>query len=366
MNVQAPAQQEKINAARRRLGVGLFRLAVRFSRGDSTQAQRENAIKELKRRRRSIDGKSSVRYLRDQVDACSNLIRSARTQRIKNRARSVRPNGVTRPKIAGVLRIQTGGRNALEHRLADRLSSHIKTVMRKELRLDSAGSLNVSITRDPSDVGVQQPARLDYSYYGKSYPGAVRPPKKIVDTTITIPAAWRLRVQRRGLAEVDGLITLDAQQLEGTQADFEVFAATWLQQGRGYTVSDVRGYIARHIKSGETYHGKTAEQALRGVHRKLGTRKANAKLQNLLDKHGLDQIVTNHPDLDVTLNDARNAGACEYGIKAWCERCDLHYEDGSATLAEVYESYQQHPVPPARAAILNALRRHRRTVMKSA
>jgi len=63
--------QSRISTASARLGVGLFALAVKFSRTDTTAAAREAAIKATKRRRRSLDGKSGVRYLREQVVASS-------------------------------------------------------------------------------------------------------------------------------------------------------------------------------------------------------------------------------------------------------------------------------------------------------
>lgn len=354
--------QTRIAAARARLGVGLFSLSVRFSRTDSNQAAREAAIKATKRRRRSIDGKSGIRYLREQVDACSALIRESREQRQRSRRRLAggRPAGSRNPVLLPV--------GSTERRLERRLDIEISALISGPYRLDSAGDLDIAITRDPSAVGVKQSESFDRDFYARSYrtAGGFRPAKKITDTEITVPAAWWPRVKHNGLTQVDGLLTLDAQRAEGAPAGVDLFAATWLEQGRGYELRAMRGYIARDTNTGTTYHGADARKALLGLNRKLTGRKISAQLEDLLAKHGLGALVEHAPSLTVSVADARITGACEYGIRSWCERCGLPYEQGQATLAEVYACYQRHPMPEARAAILHAIRRQKRAVLKAA
>lgn len=368
MTESKTALQTRIAAARAHLGVGLFALACDFSRKDMAQAAREAAIKATKRRRRSLDGKSGVRYLREQVDACSALIRESREMRQQSRRRTTTPAGITHPRVDPIRRLYKGGRQALENRLAHRLDAEIGALVASAYRLDSAGSLDIEITRDPSAVGVKQAESFDRDFYAKSYrtAGGFRPAKKITDTEITVPAAWWSRVKHQDLTEVDGMLTLDAQRAEGAPADVDLYAAAWLEQGRGYELRATRGYIARDTTTGAAYHGADARKALLGLNRKLTGRKISAQLEDLLAKHGIGSLVERAPNLTVSIADARLTGACEYGIASWCNRCGLPYEAGQATLAEVYACYKKHPMPEARAAILHAIRRQKRAVLKTA
>jgi len=215
---------------------------------------------------------------------------------------------------------------------------------------------------------VKQTESFDRDFYAKSYrtAGGFRPSKKITDTEITVPAAWWSRVKHQSLTEVDGMLTLDAQRAEGAPAGVDLFAATWLEQGRGYELRATAGYIARDHDTGTTYHGADPRKALLGLNRKLTGRKISTQLEDLLTKHGIAGLVERAPNLNVSVADARLAGACEYGIASWCNRCGLPYEAGQATLAEVYACYQRHPMPEARAAILHAIRRQKRAVLKAA
>lgn len=83
------------------------------------------------------------------------------------------------------------------------------------------GAWSVVLTTDPAAVGIR------YSQY---YTGEKAGKWNIqaTDTVITVPADWRVRVQRRGLDIVDGLMTLDAAPLEAQGC--ELFAATWARR----------------------------------------------------------------------------------------------------------------------------------------
>ena len=61
----------------------------------------------------------------------------------------------------------------------------------------------------------------------------------------------------------------------------------------------------------------------------------------------------------VSIDDARRIGACEYGIRHWCETVGLDYDGGRASFSEVYEAYQRHPATEARAVLLRVIRRNR-------
>ena len=65
---------------------------------------------------------------------------------------------------------------------------------------------------------------------------------------ITIRASWRKNVESRGIAVVDGLLTLDARPAEDDlplRSGEEVLAATWVRQGRGTSLVGERGYLYR-------------------------------------------------------------------------------------------------------------------------
>lgn len=216
-------------------------------------------------------------------------------------------------------------------------------------RVAAHGELAVTLTRDPAAVGIKQAERHEWTQKGARYS------TRYQDTTITVPADWRVRVARRGLADVDGMLTLDASPLEGAPAGVELHAAVWLVQGRGTTVTAQRGVIAR--TAGLSYHGTDASQALAGLKRKQRAAEWDATLRTadlaaLIEKAGTGIVVS--------IADARAIGACEYGIKSWCHRTGLPYDAGSATLGQVYNAYQRDPAPEARAAMLHALRRTRR------
>jgi hypothetical protein len=237
---------------------------------------------------------------------------------------------------------------------AERLRAlRVKTVarvVREHLRLGANGELTVRLTDDPRQVGWAQVELTDRNVYRGSFKGWAC---NYRHSTVTVPALWRTRVERRGLAVVDGLVTVDAAPLDGAPDGIDLYAASWLQQSRGTAVDLVRGYIARTGRI--SYHGATAERALAGLRRKLTAVEWTAKLQTA----DLSDLVGKHAAVTVHVADAKAMGACEYGIRAWCAAVGLDYEAGAASIADVYAGYIARPQPEARAAILCALRRAR-------
>jgi hypothetical protein len=84
---------------------------------------------------------------------------------------------------------------------------------------------------------------------------------KSQEITVTIPLRWDARVNARGLAVVDGLLTLDAEPVKGPPEGIELYRATWARQGRGLELGRECGIIARHTESGTTYHSTAQEKA---------------------------------------------------------------------------------------------------------
>lgn len=233
-------------------------------------------------------------------------------------------------------------------RLATIRRQAVANVYENTYRQAAHGDVCVILTTDPAAVGVRQVESVDYDLYKGAYKGRAA---RVQDTTITAPATWRVRVQRAGLAVVDGMMTLDAARIESTGC--ELYAAAWIVQGRCTSVSVQRGYIAR--AGALSYHGATADQAMTGLARKARELAFSAHL-NAAD---LGELVAHCPSARVSVADARKIGACEYGIKSWCAAVGLDYDAGSATLGDVYAAYQREPRPEARATILHALRRNR-------
>jgi hypothetical protein len=209
------------------------------------------------------------------------------------------------------------------------------------------GEWFVNLTTDPAAVGIKTNAYYTGEKAGKWSIQAT-------DTKITVPADWRVRVQRKGLAVVDGLMTLDAAAMEANGC--ELFAATWARRTGAKNVTVDKGYIAR--ADGVSYHGATADQALSG----LAKKRRELALSIRLDAADLGDLVAKLASVRVSVGDARATGACVYGIRSWCAAVGLDFQAGSATLAEVYAAYQREPRPEARATLLRVLRRQRPTV----
>lgn len=245
-------------------------------------------------------------------------------------------------------------------RLDTRRREAILTTYRRLYRTPEIGHGDESIilTADPAAVGVAQQQSLDWDMYSRR----TRYPGQITDTTLTAPADWRRRVQAHGLAEVDGMMCLDAARLSGAPDGVDLWAATWIEQGRGYTVTARRGAIARQGLT--SYHGDSPAAALAGLRRKLAAQKRAAEWAAVIDTASVDTLLARLSDADlermqVRVSDARAEGACDYGIRSWCHATGLPYEAGAASLRAVWAAYQAQPRSEARAAILHALRRQR-------
>lgn len=217
------------------------------------------------------------------------------------------------------------------------------------LRTGQRDTVSVRLTADPARVGITQQEVKEWNFYSGAHKNH---PMLYKQWTVTVPADWRVRVQRRGLAVVDGMMTLDAAALEA--AGCELFAATWAMQGRGCNVSICRGYIAR--SGGTSYHAETINLALTGIARKS----RSVALTTMLAAADLSDLVSAAGSLSVSVSDARLTGSCEYGIKSWCNTVGLPYTAGAAPIAQVYAAYLREPRAEARAAILHALRRSRK------
>lgn len=339
------------------LGRRLWALALTWSRGadlPGTQADRAAAITACRGRKQVVAGSRSVRVAREAVEAAAQAIRAGRRDRNRRRLAGIR---------AGTLGALPSGAKLRAGTLEDRLAARTRALLRTHnpMRSGAAGgtTFTATLTRDPAAVGYAVTIGVNRDTYKGQYKGwAAREDHHAV----VVPHGWLVRVHKRGLAVVDGMPTLDAAPLDHAPDGIRLYAAVWAEQGRGYDVHTRRGVIAL-ADDGTAYHGADAEQAVRGLSRKLTGRRLSAEWAALAAA-SIDRFraaVAPHADLLVRVADARAIGACDYGIRSWCHQAGLDYDAGAATLAQVLDGYARHSAPEARAAIIHALRRARRS-----
>lgn len=162
----------------------------------------------------------------------------------------------------------------------------------------------------------------------------------------------------RGLADVDGLPTLDAVPLASPIAGVELFAAVWVEQGQGYSAKAVHGIIAR--AQGMTYHARTAPAAIAGLQRKFAQQGRPAPMTSQeaeRRERRLRKIDKRWGTTTVTMQDSLSMGNCLSGTRAWASAVGLDPDLGNATLSEVIAGYRKRPQLEALAVIFAVVRR---------
>lgn len=190
------------------------------------------------------------------------------------------------------------------------------------------------------------------------YRGAFKGWRANVDNhNICIPHDWRVRVQRKGIASLGGMLTLDALRLEAP-IGIVLYAAVWVTQGRGYALSIERGFIA--TQGNEHFHADTAENAILGIQAKgravaamrTTTTEMNMSINKFSEKYSKFAV-------DVSLADARNSGSCEYGIRSWCSSVGIDISRVHVPMVELLEAFRKMPLPEVRRTVLHAVRKNR-------
>lgn len=227
------------------------------------------------------------------------------------------------------------------------------------LRHSAAGgsSFTVRLTRNPAAVGYTVTMDSNRDTYRGHYKGWAAAEDHHV---ITVPADWRVRVQRRGLAIVGGLLTLDLQPLV-CHGDIELFQAVWVSQARGYGVTTHRGVMAR--LGDEVFHALSLQEAIRGVTRKHKLASAPARERVGAYQLTVDGFVARYArygHVPVTAEDARDTGACEYGIQSWCHAVGIDLQADSVPLSRVLSGFRVQPLVEVRRTVLHAIKAQRR------
>lgn len=233
----------------------------------------------------------------------------------------------------------------------------VATVARSTMRHGAAGghTTRVAFALDATEVNYTVTMGRNRDTYAGAYKGWSANEDHHV---ITVPQDWRLRVERKGLATLGGMMTLDAHPLM-PDGDVLVYAATWARQGRGYDVKVDRGYIA--TLGDEHFHADTAQAAIKGVRRKV--KSVGAPARTVMSAYALtvDAFIARYAgrDLTVSVSDAQESGSCDFGIRSWCEFVGLDYDEGDAPLEQILQGFRMRPQEEVRRAVLYAVRRHR-------
>ena len=77
-------------------------------------------------------------------------------------------------------------------------------------------------------------------------------------------------------------------------------------------------------------------------------------------KSGVEAFITKYArcPIDVSLDDARNSGSCEYGIRSWCESAGVDIARVQVPMAKSLEGFRRMPQTEVRRVVLRAVRRN--------
>lgn len=286
-------------------------------------------------------------------------IQRERTDRVRNLV--IKRLG-TFPQVSGSSvgrRATLSAHGDLAGRLDHLRKDAVKSAARACFRHGAAGgsSMRVELTSDPKAVGYEVVMGSNRDTYRGAYKGWSASEDH---HCIRVPKDWRVRVQARGLATAGGMLTLDLQPLTGG-GDIELFQAVWTSQARGYRVNVHRGVMARLGQ--EVFHAEDAQAAVRGVTLKARRAAAPARERvNVFDLsiEGFIERYARYGNIDVSADDARASGACEYGIRSWCNAVGIDLSDERVPLSRILNGFRVQPLIEVRRAVLHAVKAHRR------
>ena len=338
-----------INRERLAIGQRWFRLALAWSWSRSapkTEAERQVAIRHLHPSHAVGAKAKNIGSLAASLDKVENLAAKIRQARVL-RWRLTLPSGAlyynpTAPNAAS--------QRPLAERLQLRIARLAEDTLLRTTSAPARDSVVVRTTTDPARLGLVVSFDLCCPYSGgyKSWTA------KAYARFITVPHQWLSRVHKRGLDALGGMMTLDAAPVDTTERGLAVYAAAWLQQGRGYECQTVHGYIAVDL-SGNSYHGKNVKAAIAGLRRKTATPAERHARSLAYIKGRMKKATQLCAGRTFTLADAKALGFCDYGIRSWCHRVGID-PDGQATIEQIIAGYKSAPVAEARQFILHYCR----------
>jgi len=177
---------------------------------------------------------------------------------------------------------------------------------------------------------------------------------------VAFSPSWHTDVFTKGLSVVSGMVTTHATEIE-----HGVFRASWVEQGRGFSLHAVSGFIV--VAGDDIVHGPTEEAAKQSAcrrnpaYRAEQTRRATERAKRIESKLGPIRAMLERGDagpfgeIVVTLIDSMRAGNCETGTTHWRNK---HFPGrDSATIREVLTVEDQKTL--VIGACLRAIRRSR-------
>jgi hypothetical protein len=174
--------------------------------------------------------------------------------------------------------------------------------------------------------------------------------------TITVPADWITRVQKRGLSVVDGLMTLDASPVGGVHPeipDLETYRVVYLR-ARRLNLSAGHGYV---VRSGElTAHGPDANSAVDTL---LVKRRAYSASPRRRAEASLARLIQGYESCRATYADAAAVGACRIGVESWADAVGIDPAGDSISLRQLADGFKIRPAREARLIALHVVRRAR-------
>lgn len=241
-------------------------------------------------------------------------------------------------------------------RLAYARKAAVTNALKECLRTGAAGGTRITVELVKSAQLVRY--KSSTSENRDTYAGAYKGWAATEDHHhVAVPEDWRIRVLGKGLANAGGMLTLDAHQLT-SHGEIELFEAIWVRQGRGYSGITHRGVIAQ--LHDEVFHGENVEAAISGVNRKFNAagNLRSAQPYNL----SIAQFVERYSKYthEVSITDARDTGACEYGILSWCNTVGIDPADHAVPMGRILEAFQHSPWLEVRRTVVQAVKRHRR------
>jgi hypothetical protein len=171
---------------------------------------------------------------------------------------------------------------------------------------------------------------------------------------VAFSPTWWTDVATRKIAVINGMLTTHAEEIE-----HDAFRASWVEQGAGFSLRSVSGYIV--VAGDETAHGTTlaaAKQTLRRrnpehqrelFRREEERQKHLTSIRTMLEQGEVGQFA----EIAVSLQDSYRSGNCESGTRHWVSK---HFPGRTtATVAELIRIADE--APRVIAACLQALRR---------
>jgi hypothetical protein len=242
-------------------------------------------------------------------------------------------------------------------RLAKLRRTQVIETAKSMFRYGAAGGTSFAVHVPVTPVEVNYEVTISHNW--DTYRGSFKGWRANEDNhSIRVGPQWMTKIQRAGLANLSGLMTLDATLIARTETGIEVYSATWARQGRGYSIVTERGFIARF--GDEHFHADTEKKALLGLNRKYRSVQ-QAQENNLLLDISVVEFISKFRDIDckLTIDDARKTGSCETDIVSWCRSVGIDPQDRSIPLKRALDAFARQPMKEVRLAILRAVRRNR-------